>query len=622
MSIYNSWNNYIVLLRKYLNQFVFIIIGIMNNRTAFILSLCNNQNHQFGNIDNDENQCIPLPSSSDIEETPLSRTYSWIEKHSLVQIGCSQKENVPCQEDLQNIQVVHDLEHDLNAEFQFNQNELTREILSENTQFHVMENWSDVQNNGNITHYSAAQPIQNNDISYKSRSMLEDYFLENTKELTNPVTDTGEKLQTTVNNNFENRVENETELNLSDNSIDDPNFTCHSDLNSSVESDGETTAVRRKKNKDVPTPLAKCRGNEKTSRSRKQRKLAKVLRNTGKLYLTEKGKTIAASTMNPLNDCRLKCKIRFSDDTRRSLFNEYWQLKDRNRRANFISSLICIVDKKTIRVRSNSDRVRKFSCKYEVCVNGKREKICKKCLIATFGETNAFINQIIVNRHSSVSAIIIDDQRGLNSPKNKWSEQVLNEVVAHIRSFPAYESHYCRQTTSKLYLQSDLTIAKMYRLYKENTEIKNCVSMTIYSAKFHELGLKFKKPQKDTCSKCDSLAIKISYAEETEKENLILEQKKHHVAAQEAYNAKSSDKTLAINDPTTAVFAFDLQQCLPTPYLKTYISFYKRQLWTYNLTVHNLVTGIATCYIWNESVSARGGNQIASCLYRHLMDLP
>ncbi|CAH1109990.1 unnamed protein product [Psylliodes chrysocephalus] len=130
------------------------------------------------------------------------------------------------------------------------------------------------------------------------------------------------------------------------------------------------------------------------------------------------------------------------------------------------------------------------------------------------------------------------------------------------------------------------------------------------------------KPRKDTCYKCDTLKIQITYASEEEKERLIFEQANHHSAADEAYKAKPNDKIIARVYPSTAVFAFDLQQCLPTPYLQSSISFYKRQLWTYNLTVLNLATNEATCYIWNESVSGRGGNQIASCLYRHIIDLP
>ena len=88
----------------------------------------------------------------------------------------------------------------------------------------------------------------------------------------------------------------------------------------------------------------------------------------------------------------------------------------------------------------------------------------------------------------------------------------------------------------------------MYSLYKENRE--NCVSMTIYARKFHELGLAFKKPQKDTCHTCDTMKIKIAYANEDEKAILITAQNKHHPEAKEAYQSKANDKKTAKQDPS------------------------------------------------------------------------
>ena len=75
----------------------------------------------------------------------------------------------------------------------------------------------------------------------------------------------------------------------------------------------------------------------------------------------------------------------------------------------------------------------------------------------------------------------------------------MNDVKDHILSFPNYESHYCRERTSKKYLSSDLSITKMYDMYKTSR------TKPVSRKCFHELNLSFKKPKQDTCNACDEL---------------------------------------------------------------------------------------------------------------------
>lgn len=134
------------------------------------------------------------------------------------------------------------------------------------------------------------------------------------------------------------------------------------------------------------------------------------------------------------------------------------------------------------------------------------------------------------------------------------------------------------------------------------------------------MDIKFKSPKVDTCHTCDVFKAKIDLETINTNEMRILKEEQliHHMEAQLAYDCKQRDKLLAKTDSSIKTYTFDLQQCLPTPYLHCGVSFYKRQLWTYNLTVHDCATDVPFCYMWYESLGNRGGNDIASCLFKHI----
>lgn len=123
-------------------------------------------------------------------------------------------------------------------------------------------------------------------------------------------------------------------------------------------------------------------------------------------------------------------------------------------------------------------------------------------------------------------------------------------------SFPNYESHYCRKRTNRKYLSSDLSIAAMYRLYKESCS--NPVSLKLYSKCFHDLNLSFKQPAKDTCHTCDLLNTKISLAQGQEIQALRAELAAHHTLAEKAYSI-AEDRT-CLHVRSSAMLTYSLPQ--------------------------------------------------------------
>ena len=92
----------------------------------------------------------------------------------------------------------------------------------------------------------------------------------------------------------------------------------------------------------------------------------------------------------------------------------------------------------------------------------------------------------------------------------------------------------------------------------------------------------------------------------------------HLRKAERAYQQLKEYSALSKSDPNTMVVTFDLQQSLPTPVLTTNIVYYKRQLWTYNLGVHNCSSELGHMFLWHEGIASRGSHDIGSCLLKFI----
>ncbi|KAK3918310.1 Proline--tRNA ligase [Frankliniella fusca] len=284
------------------------------------------------------------------------------------------------------------------------------------------------------------------------------------------------------------------------------------------------------------------------------------------------------------NGDSFNCGI-LTQDTVEKLHSEYWSFGDWNKRVQYAAN--CMVIKDPERRRSGGKGRRQQSVQYFINVNGSKHRICRQAFLKTFSESDRFVRGVAAKKGNSISGCPSSDMRGrTKGSRRKLPETTAIAVETHIKSFPSYISHYCRQTTSQRYLASYLNVQKMYKRYKK--EGNPPVSYSSYRRIFKKMGLKFKAPKSDTCATCDSFVVSIKAADGEEKERLTQEHERHK-------------KRL---------------QCLPVPDLPTGKVYYARQLYAYNLTI---VHGKKThCYMWAEHEARRGANEIASCLFHHI----
>jgi len=174
----------------------------------------------------------------------------------------------------------------------------------------------------------------------------------------------------------------------------------------------------------------------------------------------------------------------------------------------------------------------------------------------------------------------------------------------HIESYPTMDSHYCRASSSRKYLDSRLTIKKMYEQFGEyfkqhvtDEGDKKIPSQKAYRDCFcTEFNLSFFHPKKDQCVVC---AASRQGSNAVHAENSIDSVFEEHIRQKNlAQDEKIQDKEASCTDDTYVMATFDMQSILQLPTSELGPVYYKRKLVLHNFTIYegkNQTRGFAIC---------------------------
>lgn len=252
--------------------------------------------------------------------------------------------------------------------------------------------------------------------------------------------------------------------------------------------------------------------------------------------------------------------------------------------------------------------------------------VCRSAFLAIHGLKKGKVEFLVKSLKCNAAAPI--DKRGhhFNRP-HKISEDILSKVRDHISSFPSRNSHYGLKDSGKQYLEAELCVTKMYKLFQlKHPELK--LSCEIYRQLFKkEYNISFGYPRTDTCSTCDEITAKIKSLRATQKnttidsteyqelnvniKNLERDRLVHKKRAATFYSRKNKAKKRGKISKQFHAVALDYMKNLPIPNITTNDVYYKRQLSIYGLNIHSLSTGESVFYLYPETIGKKAAMMCA-----------
>ena len=192
----------------------------------------------------------------------------------------------------------------------------------------------------------------------------------------------------------------------------------------------------------------------------------------------------------------------FSEDERRRLFKHFWSM-DWSQRRVYVSATV--KRREASSANGSAATRKKNSVKYYLTSESVPKRACKEMYLSTLniGEwsVHSWVKQGVEGMHANTIAANLSPPQQISASKTF--------VINYLQTLPKMPSHYCRASSSKLYLEPMFqNMAGLYRQYclklsedSMGPKLK-CCSMKVFRDVFHELNLFLCSPKKDQCDLC------------------------------------------------------------------------------------------------------------------------
>ena len=366
------------------------------------------------------------------------------------------------------------------------------------------------------------------------------------------------------------------------------------------------------------TPMPRTRNPSKWRRNH-----VKLEKDAGLAHTSLRGKKRTARSVGTgcSDKCKRKCRHRFDEVLRKSIFDQFWNIKNHTQQWYYIKSYVRqeSIKRRTVVLLHGEDPIRNCTYAYHLPLNGAEMRVCQKMFLSTLGINQTWVRTALKKQNSNNGAIP-EDRRGKSHKKSVVSTIIRADVMEHIKSFPPVEGHYTRKNSKSLYLPENLNRRKLHSMYvisRTAAYKKPIATLRQYRDVFKkEFRLKFFKPKKDQCPKCLSWKNKTA----SEKTEQAAKEYKEHLEAKElSSELKKEDINIVLMSPEIrqklCVFSCDLEKILICPKGENGDFFYKRKLSVYNFTVFVSGEQKGYCMVWDQTIGSKGCAEITSCLW-------
>ena len=294
-----------------------------------------------------------------------------------------------------------------------------------------------------------------------------------------------------------------------------------------------------------------------------------------------------------------------SDEDRQRIFSTFWSSMDWDQRKIYVVGLADMVDVE--RKKSASNR-RQKTVKYHLKKGDAKLQVCKNMFLSTL-----CLGEWMVQSWLKKAEDGMIPAKSRSMPQMSRSTENLRENVRKfLNDIPKLPSHYCRASSSKLYLEPHFrSLADVYKVFREkhSDSGENVASRQVFADEFSRMNLAIFMPKKDQCDKC--CAFKTG--------NISEDDYQEHVKRKDkARQSKENDKKRAEDGECHAI-TMDVQAVQLVPQLQASALYFRQKLAVHNFTFYNLSTNEVVCYVWHEGEGELNGNIFSSCVVDYLV---